>query len=207
MKKGALFSFEGLDGSGKSTQISSLADLLGKQGWEVIVLREPGGTPISERIRELLLDVNLDEMDDLAELLLYEASRAQLVAEVIRPALTEGKIVILDRYYDSSTAYQGYGRGLDLSLLEELHRVVPCGVEPLLTFFIDVPPVESLGRLQGELDRIEQQQLPFFERVREGYLEIAARNQRRFLVLDGRLERSKLHTLIADRTQTALKEM
>jgi dTMP kinase len=207
MQKGALLTFEGLDGSGKSTQITALADLLGEKGREVIVLREPGGTTISERIRDLLLDVNLKEMDTLAELLLYEASRAQLIAEQIRPALAEGLVVILDRFYDSSTAYQGYGRGLDLDLLRELHRVIANGVEPLLTFFIDVPPAESLGRLQGERDRMELEQLDFFKRVRAGYLETAAGDPDRFIVLDGKLERQALHSIIADQTLTALTEL
>ncbi len=207
MKQGVLLSFEGLDGSGKSTQITALADLLTREGYTTRVLREPGGTAISEKIRDLLLDVASREMDPLTELMLYEASRAQLVAEVIRPALAAGQVVILDRYYDSSTAYQGYGRGLDLSLLEQLHRVIAAGVEPLLTCFVDVPPAESLGRLQGDRDRMESEQLEFFQRVRQGYLELARLHPQRYLVLDGTRERKMLQAVISERTLTLLNEM
>jgi dTMP kinase len=181
-------SFEGIDFSGKSTQCRLLDEFLNEKGYDVVLLREPGGTKISERIRELLLDKNSSSMSALTELLLYSASRAQLVDEVIKPTLELGKVVICDRFADSSTAYQGFGRGLEIKEIEIINKVATGGLEPDLTFFVDITVEESLKRLKiaGELtDRIESEGATFFELVRQGYLQLATRHKDRFKVVNG----------------------
>ena len=170
--------FEGIDLSGKSTQCELLKKYLISLGKDVLMLREPGGTKISERIREILLDRASDGMVGLAEFFLYSAARAQLVETVIRPALAEGKVVICDRFDDSSTAYQGYARKLGVEKVEAINAIATGGLQPDLTFFIDIPVEESLKRLKsaGKLeDRIEAQGNEFFRDVREGYLQLATR--------------------------------
>ena len=181
-------SFEGIDFSGKSTQCHLLEKFLTEKGYDVVLLREPGGTRISEIIRKLLLDKRAGDMSALTELLLYSASRAQLVDEVIRPAIVSGKAVICDRFTDSSTAYQGFGRGLEIKEIEMINKVATNGLEPDLTIFIDVTVEESLKRLKlaGKLkDRIESEGTRFFELVRQGYLQLATRHKDRFKVVDG----------------------
>lgn len=181
-------SFEGIDFSGKSTQCRLLEKFLTEKGYDVVLLREPGGTRISERIRELLLDKNSSGMSVLTELLLYSASRAQLVDEVIKPTLVLGKAVICDRFADSSTAYQGFGRGLEIKEIEIINKVATGGLEPDLTIFVDITVEESLKRLKtaGKLtDRIESEGTTFFELVRQGYLQLATRHKDRFKVVDG----------------------
>ncbi|OQX91675.1 MAG: dTMP kinase [candidate division Zixibacteria bacterium 4484_95] len=181
-------SFEGIDFSGKSTQCHLLEKFLTEKGYDVVLLREPGGTRISEIIRKLLLDKRAGDMSALTELLLYSASRAQLVDEVIRPAIVSGRAVICDRFTDSSTAYQGFGRGLEIKEIEMINKVATNGLEPDLTIFIDVTVEESLKRLKlaGKLkDRIESEGTRFFELVRQGYLQLATRHKDRFKVVDG----------------------
>lgn len=186
--------FEGLDFSGKSTQAKLLVDTL--KSWPatnmgrtvVHFIREPGGTRISERARELLLDNRFPEMADAAELLLYSASRAQLVTELILPALTRGEIVVCDRYYDSTTAYQGYGRGLDLHAVSIINRLATSGTDPDLTIFIDIPIDEIERRKHAAgltFDRIESAGRDFYERVQKGYREIASRESHRYVIIDG----------------------
>ena len=184
--------FEGIDLSGKSTQAQLLGQYLIESGYEVVLLREPGGTGISEKIRNVLLDRGSDGMVPLAEFFLYSAARAQLVEEVIRPALTAGKVVICDRYDDSSTAYQGYARGLGVSKIEMINNIATCGLKPDLTFFVDIPVAESLKRLKtaGKLkDRMESEGEEFFEKVRQGYLQIATKPENgpggRFKIING----------------------
>jgi len=190
--KGILISFEGSEGCGKTTQVALLVERLKRLGRKVRVLREPGGTPIGEEIRHTLKHSHKNEaMTWEAELLLMNASRAQLVREILRPALTAGEVVVCDRYYDSTTAYQGYGRGLDLKLVRAVVDFAVGGTRPELTLLLRVPTEVSAARLasrQSTLpfirDRIEQADQDFFERVAKGYDKIAASEPRRVKVID-----------------------
>ena len=177
---------EGPEGAGKSTLGRELAQRLRERGYSVLETREPGGTAVGTRIREIvLLDLAL-EIDPLTEFLLYSASRAQLVREVIKPALASGTVVVCDRYADSSMAYQGYGRGLERRMLEDISYEATAGLRPHLTFLLDVDPAEGLRRAssKGGLDRLERADLGFHTRVRAGFLELAAFEPERFAVLD-----------------------
>jgi dTMP kinase len=180
--------FEGLDFSGKTTQARLLIEALRADGRTVLFLREPGGTAISERVRAILLDRSHAEMADATELLLFSASRAQLVHEVIRPALARGEIVVCDRYYDSTTAYQGYGRGYDLEAVRHINRIATGGLAPDLTIFIDIE-VEEIQRRKtaaGQpFDRMESSGRQFYERVRRGFHTLAAAEHGRFVMLNG----------------------
>lgn len=161
---------------------------LGEERREVLVVREPGGTEISERIRSLLLDLKHGEMDSSTELLLFSSSRSQLVKERILPALARGVIVIADRFHDSTTAYQGFGRGIDKEAILHIHAIATHGLIPDLSFFIDISVEESLRRRSqraGGIDRMENADAAFFERVRGGYLHIAGTSPSRFRVIDG----------------------
>ncbi len=186
-----LITFEGIDFSGKSTQARLLVGHLEEHcgGRRTVhFIREPGGTTISERIRTILLDRSHPEMTDAAELLLFSASRAQLVAEVIRPALGRGDIVVCDRYYDSTTAYQGYGRGLNLDAIHRINALAVAGTEPDLTLLLDisVDELERRRRAAGSVsDRMERSGRDFYERVRRGYLELAGNAAHRFVRIDG----------------------
>ncbi|HOI29692.1 MAG TPA: dTMP kinase [Melioribacteraceae bacterium] len=191
--------FEGLDFSGKSTQVQILEKYLLSKGEKVIVIREPGGTPISEKIRNILLDKNNSEMRFETEALLFAASRSQLVNETILPALEKNIFVISDRFHDSSIAYQSYGRGLSLQFVNELQNFVIKNAIPAVTFFIDIPIDEVVRRMSRvkkvELDRIESSKVDFYERVRNGYLELAAK-EKRIKVLNGLLPIDELHLVI-----------
>lgn len=182
MKRGIFITFEGPEGSGKSTHAKRLKDFLKQRGFSVLLLREPGGTRISEKIREILLDVENKEMDIKTEALLYLASRAQLVKEKIKPALNKGKIVILDRYQDSTLVYQGYAGGVDLKLLEKIGNFATQGITPDLTVLLDIEPREGLKRC-GLKDRIEKKSFIFHKKVRRGYWELAKKNQKRFFLI------------------------
>jgi len=172
-----LISFEGIDGAGKSTQVMKLKRYLQERGREVLALREPGGTPVAEEIRELLLE-RRNDITPVGELLLFAASRAELVQQVIQPALENDSDVILDRFFDSTTAYQGYGRGLDLDMLAEINRIASCRLVPDVTFYLDLTPEDALMRKfsekslplafeSEELDRMENSGLDFYRRVRD----------------------------------------
>jgi dTMP kinase len=171
--QGTFITFEGIEGSGKSTQAALLKAFLEEQGLDVLVTREPGGSPIGEQIRRILLDPGNHGMVPLAELLLYEASRCQHVEAVIRPALERGRTVICDRFFDASTAYQGYARGLGIKMVSDLNLVATGGRKPDLTIVLDLPVDTGLQRLGRSLDRIEREAVEFHERVRQGYLQIA----------------------------------
>jgi dTMP kinase len=195
--------FEGLDFSGKSTQISLLADRLSREGFQVKVVRDPGGTDIGERVRSILLDKKSLRMADLTELFLFSASRSQLVQEVILPALGGGAIVICDRFYDSTTAYQGWGRGLPLDVIRTINDVAASGLVPHITFFMDIPVQEVEGRMHKQtsrVDRMESSGKGFYEAVRTGYLQLAA-EEKRFEVVDGMLSIEAVHTIIWERFQ------
>lgn len=182
-----LITFEGLDYSGKSTQILRLSDRLTRSGYRVLTVREPGGTPIGERIRSILLDKTLTAMTDTAELFLFSASRAQLVEEVIRPALERGEVVLCDRFYDSTSAYQGWGRGLPPDAVRAINTLATGRLEPALTIVIDVPlaVLEARAAAAGAgKDRMESNGRAFYDRVRGGYLSMAA-TERRFVIVQG----------------------
>ena len=180
--------FEGIDFCGKSTQIELLKSTLQKNKKKVQVIREPGGTEISEKIRTLLLDKENSKMLMETEFLLFSASRSQLVREKIRPYLDEGIYVISDRFHDSSTAYQGYGRGISIEVILSIHKLVIGNTIPDITFFIDIPVEIAEQRRQEKfsehLDRIENSNKDFYSRVRNGYLELT-KNENRFRILNG----------------------
>ena len=180
--------FEGIDFCGKSTQVKLLKDYLIAQNKEVYLIREPGGTDISEKIREILLDKKNNAMVMETEIFLFSASRAQLVREVIRPYLQKGFYVISDRFHDSSTAYQGFGRGLSVDAILNIHNLATGDTIPDITFFIDIPNEVAIERKKNiahsDLDRIEVSDNNFYERVREGYLYLA-KKEKRFRVIDG----------------------
>ena len=193
-----LITFEGLDYSGKSTQVQLLADRLTLKDHRVLVLREPGGTDIGEKIRKMLLDKNNEEMTEASELFLFSASRSQLVQEVVHPALDGGMVVICDRYYDSTTAYQGYGRGISLDVIHAMNQYATGGLSPDVTFFLDIPIREIEKRMNSaktNKDRMESSGMEFYERVRNGFLQIA-RSETRCCVLDGMKPIDDLHELI-----------
>lgn len=189
-------SFEGIDCCGKTTQAKLLIEKLNALNLPVVFLREPGGTTISEKIREILLDKKNLKMIQVTELFLFSASRAQLVSEVIKPALTQNKIVICDRYHDSTTAYQGYGRGLTLGAVKTINRVATTDVLPKKTFFVDITVKEMYDRRTAnnqEIDRMEMSNEEFYNRVRNGYHELAKEEPERIVVLDGKQTIETIH--------------
>ncbi len=184
--RGVFITFEGVEGAGKTTQLRRIEERLRQQGYTVVVTREPGGTPISEAIRRLLLDTASAGMAPLTELLLYEAARAQHVAERILPALEKGEIVLCDRFADSTSAYQGAGRNLEPEVVRTLHRIAAGGLSPDITILLDLPVREGLLRASrnGEKDRIESEPLAFHERVREQFRQLAREEPDRIKVVD-----------------------
>ncbi len=194
-------SFEGLDGSGKTTQVERLRAHLEADGREVVTAREPGGTALGEQLRELVLHGG--EMTPWAEALLYAAARAELVAEVIEPALARGADVLLDRYFDSSVAYQGIGRGLGLHEVLDLNLLAVGGLVPDRTFVLAVDPTSSLERVGGSPDRIEREAGEFHARVAAGYERLAALFPERLVLLDGTLDPETLAERIQDELQRA----
>ena len=189
-------SFEGIDCCGKTTQVKLLIEKLQSLSHNVLFLREPGGTTISEKIREILLDKKNLKMIQITELLLFSASRAQLVSEVIKPALLQKRIVISDRYVDSTTVYQGYGRGLTLGAVKTINRVATTDVMPKKTFFLDITVKEMLTRRiasNAATDRMEMSGEDFFNRVREGYHTLAKEEHDRFVVINGKQHIQTIH--------------
>lgn len=187
MMKGIFITFEGIDGCGKSTQCEMLKDYLKESGKDFIFVREPGGTVIGERIREILLDKKNTQMTARTEILLFEAARAQITDEVIKPALDEGKIVLCDRFFDSSSAYQGMARGMGMDFVAGLNMAATGGLKPDITFFFDISAEEALERRgkRGEAsDRIELAGLKFQEDVRQGYIELAKASEGRVITID-----------------------
>ncbi len=194
---GLLVTFEGIDGSGKSTQAELLVERLQAEGYDPLVVREPGGTAVSERIRTLLLDADL-EIDPFAELLLFSAARAQLVRERIDPALATGRVVVCDRFYDSSTAYQGAGRELgEMAWLRDFHARVTGGLVPDRTYWVDVPLDVALKRRGADpSDRMEAADAAFYDRVTDAYARIAREEAGRIVRLDGQQSIDALHARI-----------
>lgn len=186
-------SFEGMDGSGKTSQLQAIAAHLRQQGYDVLTTREPGGTRIGDKIRTVLHDLDHTEMSDRAELMLYNASRAQLVDQVIRPHLDAGNIVISDRFADSTIAYQGYGHGLSLDVLHTLIDFATGGLQPHLSIFLDISPEEGIARRQAaaaqgdEFNRLDAKSMAFHQRVYAGYQALIADNKaNRWVVVDAR---------------------
>ena len=193
---GQLIVFEGLDFTGKTTQVRLLADRLRKASLRVTTTREPGGTSLGEGVREVILSNENTELLPLSELLLFITCRAQLSSEVIEPALASGHTVVSSRFRLSSLAYQGYGRGIDLDLIRRLNEIATLGRQPNITFLIDLPAEVALARKRGEGDRIEQEDLAFYRRVRDGYLELT-RADPHVRIIDGILSIEKIAEQVA----------
>lgn len=191
-----LIVFEGLDFTGKTTQVRLLADRLHKASFRVTATREPGGTTLGEGVREVILSNENTKLLPLSELLLFITCRAQLSSEVIEPALASGHTVVSSRFRLSSLAYQGYGRGIDLDLIRRLNEIATAGRQPDITFLIDLPAEVALARKRGEGDRIEQEDLAFYRRVRDGYLELA-RDDPHVQIIDGTLSIEKIAEQVA----------
>ena len=206
---GKFITFEGIDGSGKTTQINLLETELKKHGIALLILREPGGTKLSEKIREILLDSENMNLSLSSESLLFISARAQLMAEKIKPALKRDRVVICDRFSDSTVAYQGYGRGLNVKYLEELNNYATDSIQPDCTIILDINPEKASLRMGNDvLDRMESTGLEFFSRVREGYYEIAHRYPQRCIIIDGSQSESKVFDLIMKEVNNKLsKEM
>jgi len=185
-ERGVFITFEGGEGCGKSTQQRLLARRIEATGRTVRSLREPGGTVVGEAVRTVLLDPEHSGLDATSEVLLYEAARAQLVAEVIEPALEAGEVVLCDRFYDSSTAYQGHARGLPLEQIELLNRIATGGLTPDRTLLLDIDAALGVQRAtcEGGADRLECEDIAFHERVRQGFLRVAAEHADRFRIID-----------------------
>ena len=206
--RGLFITFEGTDGAGKTTQIQRLSADLRQVCYDICLTREPGGTPISEQIRDMLLNPDHSEMAATTELLLYAASRAQHVSEVIKPALEAGKIVISSRFADAMVVYQGYGRGLDLERINRLNRIATDGVTPNVTFVLDLPVEIGLQRVQksrGGLDRLEREKIEFHQRLRDGYRALAQQETQRLKIIDAQASPEQVYAQIKAAVQPLLQ--
>ena len=206
---GLFITFEGTDGVGKTTQIQRLAADLRGANHDVCLTHEPGGTPISEQIRDILLNPDHSEMAATTELLLYAASRAQHVLEVIKPALESRKIVISSRFADAMVVYQGYGRGLDLERINHLNQIAIDGVTPDVTFVLDLPVEIGLQRVQksrGGLDRLEREKIEFHRRLREGYQILAKQEPQRIKIIDAQVNPEQVYAQIQAAIQPLLQK-
>ncbi len=203
--KGCFITFEGFEGSGKSTQADMLCRYLKRKGRKVLHIREPGGVKISEKIRTILLDKKNTKMSPECETLLYMAARAQLVEEKIRPALKKGIIVVCDRFLDSTVAYQGYGCGINIAMIKKIGQFILRDIQPDITFLIDIPVKEGLARAGKVKDRIESRSLKYHNRVRQGYLKMARQDWRRIIVVDGRKSREEIRAFIQQVVRRRLK--
>ena len=195
------FTLEGIDGSGKSTVISIIQKELEKRNANFIAVREPGSTGIGEKIRDMLLDPNVF-ISPVEEVYLYATSRAIFVRRIVLPALNSGKIVISERYVDSSFAYQGYGKGVPLKFIYEINKTAISGVFPNLTVLLDIDPSTGIKRLESKKkDRLELEGLNFYERVRDGYLKLAERFRYRYMVIDGTKEPGEIASIVLDKLE------
>lgn len=193
--KGKLITFEGCEGSGKTTQVDLIKNYLDENKIDYIYLREPGGTKISEKIRKIILDVENSEMTSHAEALLYASARAQLLAEKVIPALEKGKLVVIDRYIDSSFAYQAYARGLGMEFISKINSFAIENCMPDMTIFLDISPKKAFERKGGEDkdDRLEQSGIDFHERVYQGYLSLSKIYKDRFVLIDSMRSIEEIH--------------
>lgn len=198
---------EGIEGSGKTTQIKNICRFLENKGHDCVITREPGGTKIGKKIRSILLDPESKGMEPMAELLLYFSDRVQHVKKLINPALSAGKTVICDRYFDATMVYQGYARGLDVKLIARLHELVLEGLKPDITILLDLSPEIGLSRAWEQIDngsragdetRFEKEALSFHQKIRAGYLELARLEPQRFRVIDASRGKNKVKTAIED---------
>ena len=199
---------EGPDGGGKTTQMNMLVPVLEERGLDIVRTREPGGTDIGDQIRSVIMDMKNKSMDPRAEILLFCASRAQLVSELIRPSLASGKIVLCDRYADSTMAYQGYGHGLDRTVLKNLLEFATGGLKPDLTILLDISAEAGLRRRitnHDEWNRMDDYALQFHERVRNGYLEMAAAEPNRFVIINADRPKEAVHEDIINRLESLMK--
>lgn len=206
MNRGLFITFEGPDGSGKSTQIEYLREYFRENNIDAVFTREPGGTPISEKLREIILDKNNREMSDMTEALLYAASRAQHVEQLIRPAVEKGSIVVCDRFMDSSIAYQGYGRNLGDGV-RVINELAVNGCMPDLTFFMDLDPEIGKSRISEDVqDRLESEALEFHRKVYYGYKELAERYSERFVVIDASASREEMRDAILAKLEETMEK-
>lgn len=205
---GIFVTFEGIDGSGKSTQANSLLRRIQENGYNAVLFREPGGTRISEQIRQILLSTKHSEMAVITEVMLYSAARAQLTEEMIIPGLKENDIVVCDRYFDSTIAYQGYGRGISLEFIDALIKEAAKRVWPDITFLVDVNVelAEKRSGTLGRLDRIEMETVEFKDTVIRGFREIASNDRDRIVVLDGSQEVESLTDIAWERIESLLRQ-
>ena len=207
--RGILLSIEGIDGAGKSTITAFLAQKLEQRGYSVRVVREPGGTRIGEQIRQILLDPANKQLSAQSEALLYVAARAQLVQEILRPSLNEGQVVLCDRFFDSTFAYQGGGRSLNPSDLQTLNQIATGGLVPDFTFLLDVDPQEGFQRKREQsilkpVDRLEAESLSFYRRVREAYITVAQENPQRIQIINASNELKKVQEAVWERVREVL---
>ena len=211
---GFFITFEGVEGCGKTTQIKLLAELLAAHGISTVLTREPGGCPIADKIREILLDAENRDLSPLAELILYAAARAQHVTEVISPALEAGKIVLCDRFCDATVAYQSFGRSIDRRVIDNLNSHACQGVLPNLTVLVDCDPVVGLERARRRIEatsgpreeRFELEALAFHHRVRNGYLHLADEDPHRFVIIDGSETVEKIFAAISSQVVARIPE-
>ncbi len=200
-KKGLFIIFEGPEGAGKSTQAKLLYDYLRNKGYDVVLTREPGGTKVAEMVRKIILSPKI-EISPMAELLLYEAARAQHIEEVIKPSLQKNKIVISDRFADASIVYQGYARGLGIKFVEKLNKLVVKNITPDITFVLDISPKKGLRRIKlnrkTSFDRLEQESIEFHKKIREGYLKLAKKRKNFYIINVENKPFYKVHSIIVD---------
>jgi dTMP kinase len=206
--KGLFITFEGIEGCGKSTQAKLLKEYLEEKGWSVFLTREPGGPKISEAIRKLLLSTENKEMLPETEVLLYMASRSQHTGEWIIPALQKGKMVISDRYYDSTLAYQGAARRIDIKLIDTITKFATFGIKPDITFLVDLPAEIGLSRIsKQDADRLEMESIEFHKKVRKGFIEIAKREKKRYIIVDGTKSVEEIHNEIMKIMEDKLRKV
>ena len=206
--KGIFITFEGIDGSGKTTQIELLNSFLKQSGFDVVLTREPGGTDIGDKIRKILLDSKNIQMSYRAETLLFLASRAELVSKVIQPSLNQGKIIICDRFFDSTIAYQGIARQLGAEKILDMSLWATENIIPDLTFLLSIDVWECENRLKNgkkKKDRIEKEEIDFKSKIQEGYMQLAGKNKERFVIVDGCLDIESVFAVVKSNTLRVLK--
>ncbi|MBE3138599.1 MAG: dTMP kinase [Actinobacteria bacterium] len=206
--KGIFITFEGIDGSGKTTQIELLNSFLKQSGFDVVLTREPGGTDIGDKIREILLDSKNIQMSYRAETLLFLASRAELVSKVIQPSLNQGKIIICDRFFDSTIAYQGIARQLGAEKILDMSLWATENIIPDLTFLLSIDVWECENRIKNgkkKKDRIEKEEIDFKSKIQEGYMQLAGKNKERFVIVDGCLDIESVFAVVKSNTLRVLK--